>query len=167
MLEEDFSVFDRSRRLEQLDQILVRSRPRQLSGTSGKKHCCKHVRRRRTTLRQTGQGGATHVPDVDLVARRQHTRSGPDRHACKGSRSARNPKGRCSTETVRAGAERASTKGSRAATAVSAPTSESTTEASASGSAAEAPATAASCRRETVLANFKHRALELEAVVHG
>lgn len=30
MLEEDFGMFDRSRRLEQLDQILVRRRPREL-----------------------------------------------------------------------------------------------------------------------------------------
>lgn len=116
-----------------------------------------------------GEGGATHVPDVDLIARRQHTGSRSDRHACESSRSTRDAKSRCSSEPVRAGTECTSTKGSRAGAgaAISAPTAESAAKASASGSAAESAATTTSCRRETVLANFEHRSLELEAVVHG
>lgn len=35
MLEEDLGMFDRPRRLEQLDQILVRSRPRELFTVGG------------------------------------------------------------------------------------------------------------------------------------
>jgi hypothetical protein len=118
------------------------------------------------SLRTEG-AGATHVPDVDLVARRQHTGSRSDRHASKRSRSTRDAESRCSGEPIRAGTECTSTKSSRAGAAVSASPAEPAAKASASGSAAEPAATATSCRRETVLADFKHRSLELEAVVHG
>lgn len=117
-------------------------------------------------ISRSGQNSATHVPDVDLLRRRQDSSTAwASRDACKACRRTETS---CAAESARRAVPVRSRSEARRNSAESA-TAKSAPEAATSHEAATpAEATGAVCAlREAVLADFENRTLELEAVVHG